>query len=295
MHLITMKLAQKLAINFIRARLNFTAVFSKRKAAEQAFVIFSTPFRKQRKTAPKIFESAELIRFQLEKDRIVGYRWNKGGDRKILIVHGFESNSRNFDRYISSFVKRGFEVLAFDAPAHGLSSGKSIILPTYISLLKRIDEDFGPIDGYLSHSFGGLALSLYLETNPDNHKVRAVLIAPATETTSTIDSFFKFLHLDQGVRIEFDRYIEERGGVPASHYSIRRAIRNISGKILWFHDEDDDLTPVSDALLAKSDDHPHVQFVITSGLGHRRIYRENKVVKDAIEFLCEGKPTASQK
>jgi hypothetical protein len=35
----------------------------------------------------------------------------------------------------------------------------------------------------------------------------------------------------------------------------------------------------------KEDNHPNIEFVITKGLGHRRIYRENKVVRRIVEFL----------
>ena len=50
-----MKLAQKMAINYTRAKLNIIAIVSKRKAAEKAFELFCTPFRKSK----KIFESVK--------------------------------------------------------------------------------------------------------------------------------------------------------------------------------------------------------------------------------------------
>ena len=110
------------------------------------------------------------------------------------------------------------------------------------------------------------------------------MIAPATESTSAIDSFFRILQLGTDIRKEFDQLIYERSGVTPDHYSIRRAIKNIKARILWFHDEDDELTPIQDALKVKEDNHPNIEFVITKGLGHRKIYRENKVVKRSVEF-----------
>src|SRR6476469_5100433 len=50
-----MKLGQKLAVNYIRARLNLLAVISKKKAAEEAFNIFCTPFYRSKKEAPPVF------------------------------------------------------------------------------------------------------------------------------------------------------------------------------------------------------------------------------------------------
>ena len=279
-----MKLAQKIAISLIRAKLNIIAVISKPKAAEAAMKIFSTPFRKSKKKTPPVFRKAEKLTFRLDGNTIRGHRWNAGKEKKVLIVHGFESSSKNFDRYIMPLVKKDCEVFAFDAPAHGGSGGKQVNLLTYVQMLHEIHSRYGPFNGYLSHSFGGLAVTHFLETVPHDENVRLVLIAPATESTSAIDSFFRILHLGTDIRKEFDQLILERSGVSPDHYSIRRAIKNIRAKILWFHDEDDELTPIDDALRVKDENHSHIEFVITKGLGHRKIYRENMVVRRVVDF-----------
>lgn len=281
-----MKLAQKIALNYIRAKLNIIAVLSKRHAAKVALRIFTTPFRKSTKKQPPVFQKGESLSFQLDGTTIRGFRWNSSGANRILIVHGFESSSNNFDRYIMPLVKRGCEVLAFDAPAHGRSDGKQVNLLEYIEMLRHIHRLYGPFQGYLAHSFGCLAVTHFLETVPHDESVKLVLIAPATESTSAIDTYFRILQLGSDVRKEFDRLIYDRSGVTADHYSIRRAIKNIHARILWFHDEDDELTPIADALRVRDDNHTHIEFVITKGLGHRKIYRENVVVRRAVEF-CE--------
>jgi pimeloyl-ACP methyl ester carboxylesterase len=279
-----MKLAQKIAINYIRAKLNIIAVLSKKKAAEEALRIFSTPFRKSKKKTPPVFLKAENLSFELDGIRIRGYRWNSPAEKKILIIHGFESSSKSFDRYIMPLAKKGNEVIAFDAPAHGHSGGKQVNLLTYVKMLRHIYDTYGPFHGYLAHSFGGLAVTHFLENIPHDENVKLVLIAPATESTSAIDTFFKVLQLGTDIRKEFERLIFNKAGVKADHYSIRRAIKNVKAQILWFHDEDDELTPIEDALRVKEDDHQHIEFVITKGLGHRKIYRENMVVKRIVEF-----------
>ena len=280
-----MKLAQKIAINYFRAKLNILAVFSKQKAAEAAMKIFSTPYRRSKKKTPPIFKRGENLSFNLDGHTIKGYRWNTGREKKILIIHGFESSSHSFDRFILPLVKKGCEVIAFDAPAHGRSGGKQVNLLNYVNMLHYIYDHYGPLHGYLSHSFGGLAVTHFLEKVPHNENVRLILIAPATESISAINSFFNILQLGTDIRKEFDQLILERSGVSPDHFSIRRAIKNIRARILWFHDEDDQLTPIEDALRVREENHPHVEFVITKGLGHRKIYRENAIVKRIIQEL----------
>jgi hypothetical protein len=280
-----MKIAQKLVINYFRAKLNLLSVISKRKAAESAFDLFCTPLRKSRSKFPAVFKSGEPLQFTMDGLVIHGYRWNWSSPKKALIVHGFESSSKNFDRYIHALVKHNYQVLVFDAPAHGRSTGQRITLPLYLATIKKINELYGPMDAYIGHSFGGLVLSHYLETATHDINLKVVFIAPATETVTSIDTFFKFLHLSEGVRREFDNLIFNKSGFHPDHFSMRRAMRNVSANSLWFHDEDDELTPIGDALKVRDDAHNNVQFRISKGLGHRRIYRDNKIFKETIEFL----------
>ena len=280
-----MKLGQKIAINYIRAKLNILALVSKDKAAAKAFDLFCTPFRKARKKKPPVFDKGEKLHFKLDGIDIRGHRWNHPQERKVLIVHGFESTSYNFDRYVMPLVRKGYEVLAFDAPAHGISGGKRITLPLYVAMLQKIYELYGPIQSYMAHSFGGLVLAHFLEAIPHDAETRVAFLAPATETVTAIDSFFHFLHLNDNIREEFDEIIFRKGNLRAEHYSIKRAAKNIRAKILWIHDEEDEMTPLRDALKVKDENHDHIEFVITKGYGHRRLYRENKVVKQVIDFL----------
>ena len=280
-----MKLSQRLAISYIRTKFKLLTAISKKKAAEKAFELFCTPQRRNIKPLPKIFEQAESLQFRLDGMLMQGWRWNHPSERKVLILHGYESSVTNFDRYVKPLIKNGYEVLAFDAPAHGRSGGKKITAPLYKRMIQEIQKRFGPVQSYVAHSFGGLAVSLALEETSHTNAYKLVLIAPAAETTTAIDSFFRFLRLDPTIRQPFEKIIIKSGGVSSEWYSIRRAMKHIQAKVLWVQDEDDEVTPLSDVLKVKAENYPNINFVITKGLGHRRIYRDNKVVKLIVDFL----------
>jgi pimeloyl-ACP methyl ester carboxylesterase len=282
---VLMKLSQRLAIRYIRTKFKLLTAISKKKAAEKAFELFCTPQYKNKKKLPPIFESAEKLDLTVEDIKVKGWRFNHPAERKVLIIHGFESSAINFDRYIKPLTKKGYEVLAFDAPAHGRSGGKQVTAPMYKKMIQEVNKKYGPVESYMAHSFGGLAVSLALEEISHTSAYRLALIAPATETVTAINSFFHFLKLDPALRPEFEKIIVRRGGHSINWYSISRAMKQIRAQVLWFHDEDDDITPISDALKIKNQNYPNVEFVITKGLGHRRIYRDNKVSKAIIEFL----------
>ncbi len=280
-----MKLAQRLAISYIRTKFKFLSSISKKKAAKRAFELFCTPPTRNKKPLPPVFKEAEKLHFKIDGITIKGWRWNHPAQRKALIVHGFESSVSNFDRYIKPLTRKGYEVLAFDAPGHGRSGGRTITLPLYKEMIKIVNEQYGPVQSYMAHSFGGLAVSMALEEISHTHDYRLALIAPATETPTAIDSFFKFLRLDNEIREEFEKLIVQTGGMSAEWYSIRRAMKHIRARVLWFHDEEDTTTPLQDALKVKAENYPNVEFVISKGLGHSRIYRENKVTKAVVDFL----------
>ncbi len=281
-----MKFKEKIAIRYIRTKFKILSSISKKKAAEKAFELFCTPQFRNVKALPPVFEEAEKLRFRFQEFNIVGYRWNKGGNRKALIIHGFESSVVNFDRYVSALIKKGYEVLAFDAPAHGRSSGKQINVLIYRDFIKHVYSVYGPIQTFLAHSFGGLAICMALAEIRHDENYRVVLIAPATETQTALDLFFQFLHMeDETVRKEFETIIYRVSGHPASWFSIPRALKKIKAQILWLHDEDDKTTPLKDVYKVKKENYANIQYVITKGLGHRRIYRDADVSKRIVEFI----------
>jgi fermentation-respiration switch protein FrsA (DUF1100 family) len=59
----------------------------------------------------------------------------------------------------------------------------------------------------------------------------------------------------------------------------------LKNPVLWIHDKDDDITPLSDVspLIDLAPD--NIEFMITEGLGHRKIYKDNRVQKKVIDFL----------
>jgi pimeloyl-ACP methyl ester carboxylesterase len=137
----------------------------------------------------------------------------------------------------------------------------------------------------MGHSFGGLAICLALEEIKHDEDYRAVLIAPATESKSAIDLFFSMMKLNESVRNEFDELIFRLRKKPPEWYSVSRAIENVKARVLWCHDEEDTMTPWADAKKVMNQNHQHIEFVVTKGLGHRKIYRENKVAEVIIDFL----------
>lgn len=280
-----MGLTKRLVLKYVRARFKIFSSISKRKAAEKAFELFCTPQSRTKKELSPVFKKAEKIEFSFEGNIVRGFRWNYPSNKKVLILHGFESTVMNFENYVEPLVQKGYEVLAFDAPAHGISTGKKITVVIYKNFIHYILDKYGPVDSFIAHSFGGLALALFLEEIPQSESTKIVLIAPASETKTAIDHFFALLRLDKQVREEFDLIIEEQGSKPPEWYSVSRVAAKIKGQVLFLQDKDDKQTPLSDVKPIMDKHYPNFHFIISEGLGHRKIYRAEQSLRKIIEFL----------
>lgn len=282
-----MQLTKRLAIKYIRTKYKILSQLSKRKAAEKAFELFITPQSRLRKVPSSTIQKAETLTLGFNGLKTYGYRWNHSAssEKKVLLLHGHESSAVNFDHYVTPLVKKRYEVVAFDAPAHGKSEGKMINAIDYKNYILEVIHQFGPFTSFISHSFGGLALSLALEEIPHNDKWKVVLIAPATESVTAINNFFRHLRLDKEVRKEFDELITKANNKPPVWYSVSRASAYIKAQVLFLQDKQDHLTPFSDVEPIIAKQYPNFRFVISDGLGHRKIYKDKSSVHAITEFL----------
>ena len=281
-----MKILQKLAVALVRTRFRTLALLSPKQAAAYAFRLFCTPQFKVNRELPAVFEQAEPLQFAFGAYTISGYRWNKGGARRALIIHGFESSVINFAAYVMPLAEKGYEVLAFDAPAHGRSSGRQINAVIYRDFIKHICSVYGPVQSFIAHSFGGLAVCLALAELEHDAGSRLVLIAPATETTTAFRQFYAFMQISKAaMKKRIEDIVIRISGHPVSWFSIRRTLPQLNAQVLWVHDRQDTITPLQDAENIRQANYPTLHFVITEGLGHRKIYRDAAVHKMVVDFL----------
>lgn len=275
---------QQMMLSYLKTKIRLASIASTRWGAQIAFDMFSTPYRKSKKPKPGIFRQAENIKINVDGCLINGYKWKPEASRQLLILHGFESRAYKFDMYITPLLNKGWGVTIMDAKAHGKSEGNQIILPDYVAMIEELEKQYGKFSAFLAHSFGGIAISLYLEKS-HNEDAKLVLIAPATETDTAILLFSRIVEIKDNVRKAINDLILERSGHPTSFYSVKRIVPMLKNNILWIHDTHDKITPLADAQPLIDQRLAHVEFMVTSGLGHSRIYKDEKVIEKVVDFL----------
>lgn len=287
------QLKQRVLIGYYRTKLKTIGLVSPQKAAALAFDLFSTP-RKQgaKKNIPAVFHRGNPVSVNVNGTTVRGFEWKNANPqaRKVLIVHGFSSYSYKFDSYVLALKKAGFTVLAFDAPGHGLSDGRKINALIYRDTILAIDQAFGPLYAVIAHSLGGLAAALAFEQLPDAANRKLVLIAPATETRTAIDQFFRMIPATPKVVSAFEAHIEQLANRPIAYFSVARVIRNLPTSTLWIHDEEDPVCLFNDVKPLLSEQISTLEFFVTKGLGHNKIYRE-PATKNKIMHFLQGAPS----
>ncbi len=285
-----MKLAQRVVIGYYKTKFRTIGLLSPRKAAESAFRLFCTPYvKKPGNKIPPVFHKATRLSFELEGSTVRGFHWKpvQSTGRKVLVAHGFSSYSYKFEHYVQPLLKEGFEVFAFDAPAHGTSDGKMINAVLYKNMLLQVEALYGPFYGFIGHSLGALAISLAMEEMPDNYNKKMILIAPATETSRALRQYYRLLNIKEETQTALENLIESITHRPISHFSVNRAVQQVPTATLWVHDQNDRICPFKDTLPSREPPLPNLRFMVTEGLGHNKIYRDQRVMKEIIGFLLD--------
>lgn len=279
-------LVQKFAIIYYTTKIKITYLLSKEKAVQQTFNLFCTPYSgRKKRVMPPIFQKANTLSFLYNRLTIRGWQWLPINNNKktILILHGFDSCSYSFESYIQPLSYLGYTVLAFDAPAHGLSDGKTVTVLDFKNVVITINRLYGNIHTIIAHSFGGLCAALTTTELIELKKL--VLIAPAIKTTRAIDSFFNIVQLGEIIKQDLIQYIEKIAQKKIDYFSTTNAVANSSIATLWVHDKDDFICPYEDLIELQEKNLPHIQFHITENLGHNKIYKTKKVKEKIIKFI----------
>ncbi|MBD3724086.1 MAG: alpha/beta hydrolase, partial [Flavobacteriaceae bacterium] len=82
---------------------------------------------------------------------------NQLSNNKILLVHGWSGRGTQLVKIANNF-KDNYHIISFDAPAHGLSSGKTTMMLEFVESIIEIKKKHGNLKYAIGHSLGGMAI-----------------------------------------------------------------------------------------------------------------------------------------
>lgn len=242
--------------------------------------LFFTPFNfKPRNEEIEMKSTGERFEFDVNGENVVAHSWGSGS--LAVLSHGWSGRGLQLRKFIKPLVANGFQVITFDAPGHGESEGKESSLIKFKDTVVEISKLYGKIELGIGHSLGGAALI---------YAVKEGLLIPRLITISTptipddiIDVFLNKVNGSSTMSTAIDEYVYKRTGEHFDYYSVDFNAPLINDTpILAFHDENDSEAGIEHAYNLKNK-HQNTELIITQGLGHNRILKDDFVVNKVIE------------
>ncbi len=250
------------------------AAVSPTLAGDIAYRLFFTTSPRMRVSEADAPTHADARRGRLtvRGHEVVTYEWGTG-PRTALLLHGWRGRASQFAPLVRELRSEGFRVIAFDAPAHGSSSGRSTDIRDWIDAAEQLQAEHGPFVVIVGHSFGALAaLTAARSTVP----VPAVaVIAGAAAPDAFLAQFAADLHLDAATTARLSERFRRRlhmdqSAVTARYDAVERPLPADTA-LLVVHDRGDRRMPDHDSLRLHDAHGARSRLVRTEGQGHTRV------------------------
>ena len=275
------KILQRLIPRLYGLYFNILAIFSKKSAAEKAFTLFCTPRKGKVLSVQKEFlEKAEHGVVEFGGMELQTYQW-PGERPTVLLLHGWESNSFRWRNLIKYLLEEDFNVIAFDAPAHGKSTGKILNVPIYAECTDHMVKKFKP-KYIVAHSVGGTT-AVYQQYQYNTNSVeKLVTIGSPSELSEIMAHYQQMLKFNNRVLTALNEYFVKHFGFGIDDFSTSSFASELKIEGLLIHDKLDQVAPVSSSERVHAN-WKNSRLIITEGFGHS--LHQEEVNLEILDFL----------
>ena len=174
-----------------------------------------------------------------------------GSGRRVLLVHGWTGVAADLASIAQSLADQGHDVVLFDAPGCGRSTGVRGSLLDYSAAISRIDEVMGPFDAVVAH--GTAATAALRALGPTGARAWA-LLAPS-DPPVVVAGWCMHLGGRKGASLwgAVERIVREQLSLGPTALTLGAAARAAGGTLLVAHATGDRSAPFEHGLgLARS-------------------------------------------
>ena len=216
--------------------------------------------------------------------------WKSRGAPAVLLAHGWGGHAAQMRAFVFALLAAGYRVIGFDQPAHGLSEGRLTSLVDFADVLAAVAAKHGPVHAVIAHSLGAAAAGVALARGLPVRN--AVLVSPPADVAGYSRRFARWHWIPEPVRRSMQAAIEERYGVRWEELEVERVAARINARALVIHDRDDPVVPWRHGQrVARA--WRGARLLLTQGLGHGRILRDEAVARAAADFIAGKSSVAS--
>ena len=200
----------------------------------------------------------------------------------MFLVHGWGGAGGRFSAFVEPILAAGFSAVTYDGPGHGLTGRGMSSAPEMARALDAVMAEVGAPDSIIAHSFGGVVTALTMAKGFEPRRV--ALMAPAALPLRFFDEFVRALKLSDRTGAALRTRSERRIRFDWDQLQILPVFSRARSPALVVHDRQDETIPVEEGKQVAST-WPGAQLVLTDGLGHRGVLRDQKVVDRAVAFV----------
>lgn len=247
--------------------------------------LFFTPFRYQRPLKENEFvESAEKSWLTVNKKRVQVYAWGNSQDPVVVVVHGWAGRATQFRKFIPVLTAAGYRVVGFDGPAHGLSDGKQTNILEFEEVFKQLFGNVGLPVAVITHSFGGVAVLFSIMNGLPVSKL--INIASPTIGSEVINTYLRAINGSASTGQAFQRWMVKTYGKTFDEFSGIHLVQHLPRplSLLLVYDSADEEVTIDHAH-ALLNVYPTAQLILTEGLGHNRILKDDNVIGQCLNFI----------
>ena len=207
--------------------------------------------------------------------------------KTIILVHGWTGEARYMLGFVDPLLASGFDVVCFDLPAHGKSTGLLTNFQQCAASLQAVANHFPGVYGIVAHSFGapvtGLALDI-ARTSPSRFDVcKIALIAAPNTSADIVRKFGVAIGLNLKAQRGFEATLERVCDCSLDDFTGSKYFARINRPMLVLHSKDDREVPYEQGLKYQS--LSNCRFVPLNSLGHRDILHAPKVMRAVSKFM----------
>ncbi len=209
--------------------------------------------------------------------------WVWGEGPTILLVHGWNGRGLQLHRLIDPLLKAGYQVVCFDAPAHGQTAGTHTHLLEICDVILTLEKNLGPFHAAVAHSFGVACLSTAI--NAGMKVPNIVSISSPGGLSRLIQRYCQYMQIPSPTEKQLRNRLSRRLGDTlwqqfADSYPLTAGVK----RSLVIHDKKDWLVSWRESeRLAQC--WPNAELLLTEGLGHRRILLDLTTVSQIVTFI----------
>jgi pimeloyl-ACP methyl ester carboxylesterase len=173
--------------------------------------------------------------------------------------------------------------VAFDAPAHGRSSGGKTHLGEFFDTIEQLQQIHGPFEGSIGHSFGG-QVNFYSCLDGIQIK-KMILIGSPSRADNILENYLAKINGSNDRIAYFRQYVIDNHQLEFETLTTTSMANRLEEMpVLIIHDKDDKEVSLGDARALK-ELLPFANLIETNGLGHNRILKNEQVIRYCLDFM----------